>query len=453
MSVQEARVHAALVGRPKLKGLTAIEAHSGLGRMTLMGDPRRGTPGVLPAEGASSGLLYCETRGVFTIDAEERVSMVIEVLPYGSANSSSADHQELSIEVPTTPSKSVEGVDDLEGKEMEESNGPQMTSSEEAPWIDTYADLLHPGNDLWRNVQTPGEKALGDAGWTIAMVWGFQPAQVPLKAIQAVLGKSAQQTQRTMDKLGFERTKGRNALVSVDLSLYVFEDFVEEGCFVKGLRAGQKIVRAYRRKQQVGRRGTRHGFAAYRICQHREQVAEAIEDRTWHRRVQSLSEDDLANALSVYVTEHGDLPEWALAVFGALRAWKGRLDMAASYSDAIAEAETEEHKAALGQLKAHLVDSTAGDYVGWWLEPVEVPDTPEEVVEAQPAPKDSVSAEKLAAMRWRITQGSPASRPEPKPAREAGPLDPETAERWRRCRQDRRLYETVYGTLPAELRA
>ncbi len=90
-----------------------------------------------------------------------------------------------------------------------------------------------------------------------------------------------------------------------------------------------------------------------------------------------------------------------------------------------------------------------------------VPDSPEEIVEthvvatamqAQPAPKDSVSVEKLAAMRARIAQGSP-SRPEPKPAREVGPLDPETAERWKISGQDRRMYVTLYGALPAELTA
>ncbi|NEA51020.1 hypothetical protein [Streptomyces sp. SID10815] len=56
--VQECRVHAGLVAAPDALGLDAIESKSGLGRMTLMGDPRRGTPGVLPCEGQSSVLLH-----------------------------------------------------------------------------------------------------------------------------------------------------------------------------------------------------------------------------------------------------------------------------------------------------------------------------------------------------------------------------------------------------------
>jgi hypothetical protein len=212
------------------------------------------------------------------------------------------------------------------------------------------------------------------------MVWGFEPVQVPLKDVQAVLGKSAQQTQRVVDKLGFERTKGRGAVVTVDLSFYVCEEAREQGWFTGGVRAGVKLTAAHRKRQDAGRRGTRHGYAAYRVHQHRELVAQAIVDPQWRRKVLELTEEGLAKALEAWMAHDGELPQWALTVFGALRAHKDRLAVAATFSDAITEAETEEHKRDLGRHKARLVDATASDYLWMWLEPVDVPDSPEALV-------------------------------------------------------------------------
>ncbi|NEA52003.1 hypothetical protein [Streptomyces sp. SID10815] len=252
-----------------------------------------------------------------------------------------------------------------------------MTSSE-APWIEQYEQLLRPNRDVWANRPVGNREALGDAGWAIALVYGFEPVSVPLKDVQRLLGLSPKQTQRVADKLGFERTSGRGAVVTVDLSRLVDEQAEEEGWYNgPGLRAAQKARKAHGKAKAAGRRGTRHGYAAYRVHQHRELVAQAIEDPQWRRKVLECSEERLAEALESWMAQHdGELPEWAHSVFGALRAHKDRLDVAATYSDAIAEAETEEHKRDLARHKARLVDAKPADYVRMWLEPAEVPSTP-----------------------------------------------------------------------------
>lgn len=411
--VQECRVHAALVLR-EMTGLDAIEAHSGLGRKTLLGEPGRGTSGILPAEGQSSALLHCVTRGVFTEVEFERRPMAIEPLRFGSPrNLPSAHHQSSEDSSSLLPEKGLETLDDLEDKDLGTANGAQMTSLPEAPWIEAYADLLDPSNDLWRNRPYANQKPLGDAGWALALVWGFQPVQVPLEVIQAVLGKSAQQTQRIVDKLGFARTKGRGAVVTVDLSFYVSEACEGGRAYEKGIRAGLKLTAAHRKRQEVGRRGTRHGYAAYRVHQHRELVAQTIEDPEWRGKVLEYPEERLAKALEAWVAQHdGELPQWALAVFGALRAHKDRLAASAIFSDAITEAETEEHKRDLARHKARLVDAKPADYIEMWLEPANVPDTPEALAQKakegtsrsplQTQPAREVDPEVLAAMRARI---------------------------------------------------
>lgn len=149
------------------------------------------------------------------------------------------------------------------------------------------------------------------------------------------------------------------------------------------------------------------------VHQHRELVAQAIEDPEWRRKVLELSEERLSEALEVWVSQHdGELPEWVLMVFGALRAHKDRLDVAATYSDAIAEAETEEHKRDLAKLKARLVDAKPADYVRMWTEPVDVPDTPAVLLEEgkegtsgsplRTQPAREVDPEVLAAMKVRL---------------------------------------------------
>jgi hypothetical protein len=107
VGIQEARVHAALALEPELKGLSAIEMRSGLGRMTLCGDPRRGSPGVIPDEGSSSVLLACDTRGVFTVAEDERRSMEVQALTF--PNSSSADHHFYKISIPSSSKTGVWG--------------------------------------------------------------------------------------------------------------------------------------------------------------------------------------------------------------------------------------------------------------------------------------------------------------------------------------------------------
>ncbi|MET7761730.1 hypothetical protein ABZS71_06700 [Streptomyces sp. NPDC005393] len=422
--IQECCVHAALVTNPDILGLDAIEARSGLGRMTLLGDPRRGTPGILPAEGQSSTLLYCASRGVFTLEEDERRPMKVEPFGFGSyANWSSADHQSSESSI---SKKGLETLGEKEEKDLVSGNGPQMTTSGEAPWIQRHEQLLRPDRDIWANRAVGNREALGDAGWAIALVWGFEPVSVPLKDVQRLLDLSPKQTQRVVDKLGFERTSGRGAVVTVDFSRLVHEQAEEEGWYNgPGLRAAQKARKAHDKRKAAGRRRTRHGLAAFRVHEHRELVAQAIEDPQWRRKVLEYSEERLAEALESWVAQHdGELPRWAQAVLCALRAHKDRLDVAATYSDAIAEAETEEHKRDLAKLKARLVDAKPADYVGTWLEPANVPDSPKALVEtkesnnasplpAQPAPgsldahefmalSEAAKQETLAAMRARL---------------------------------------------------
>ena len=412
--VQECRVHAALVADPDVRGLDGIEAKSGLGRKTLLGEKVRGTSGVLPAEGESSSILRCVTRGIFTVDQDDRRPMQIEALPYGpSGKWSSAHHQTSEGSSNLLYKKGLEALEEKGKKDLGQGNGAQMTTSGEtasvAPWIEQYEQLLRPDRDIWANRAVGNREALGDAGWALAMVYGFEPVQVPLKDVQALLALSPKQVQRVMDKLGFERTSGRGAVVTVDFSRLVHEQAEEEGWYNgPGLRAAQKARKASDKKKAAGRRGTRHGFAAYRVHQHRELVAQAIEDPEWRRKVLELSEERLSEALEVWVSQHdGELPEWALMVFGALRAHKDRLNVAAAFSDAIAEAETEEHKRDLARHKSRLVDATPEDYVQMWAEPVDVPASPAALEAPLPAPQPEVV-------------------PEPRKEYEPVPVDPET---------------------------
>jgi hypothetical protein len=467
--VQECRVHAGLVSDPDTRGLDGIEVRSGLDRKVLYGRPDRGTSGVIPAEGQSSGLLRCISRGVFTLEESDRRPMEVQPLPFGPPGKwSSGPHQTLESSSNSLSKEGLEALGEKEKKDLGQGNGGQMTTSEQAPWIERYEQLLRPDRDIWANRPVGNREALGDAGWALAMIYGFEPVQVPMRDVQRLLALSPKQTQRTVDKLGFERTSGRGAMVIVDFSRLVHEQAEEEGWYNgPGLRSAQKVQKAHDKKTAAGRRGTRHGFAAFRVHQHRELVAQAIEDPEWRRKVLEYSEERLSKALEVWMAQHdGELPQWARPVLGALRAHKGRLDMATTYSDAIAEAETEEHKRDLARLKAHLVDAKPADYVGMWLEPVDVPDTPEVLVEAeggsdvpplqtqpvQTQPAREVDPEALAAMRARISKHDETLKvPEVLPVPQPAPTEDETEDdRLLRtmCRGNPRIFESVFGRLP-----
>ncbi|MGW3734748.1 hypothetical protein [Streptomyces sp. NPDC005148] len=393
VSIQECRVHAALIAYPDALGLSAIEVHSGLDRKTLYGHSEksgRPSPGVIPAEGQSSALLRCVNRGVFTLEESDRRPMEVQPLSFGpSGKWSSVPHHRDESSTNSPYKKGLEALGEMEEKDLGQGNGGQMTTSAQAPWIERYEQLLRPDRDVWANRAVGNREALGDAGWALAVVYGFEPVSVPLKDVQRVLGLSPKQTQRVVDKLGFERTSGRGAVVTVDFSRLVDELAVEEGWYDRpGLRAAQKAWTADAKRKAAGRRSTRHGYAAYRVHQHRELVAEAISDPSWRQKVLECSEERLAETLEAWVAQHdGQLPEWALAVFGALRAHKDRLVVAATYSDAIAEAETEQHKRDLARHKSRLVDAKPCDYVRMWMEPVDVPDTPAALSAPLPAPQ------------------------------------------------------------------
>lgn len=448
VGIHEAQVHGALVLDPELLGLSGIEMRSGLGRMTLCGDPRRGTPGVIPAEGSSSTLLACDSRGVFAVVEDERRPMEVRALPF--PNSSSADHHTYKISISSSMKKGGVGGDDLEGKDLVTRNGPQMTSSGQAPWIEQYEQLLRPDRDLWANRPVGNGEALGSAGWAIALVYGFEAVQVPLRDLQRLLGKSAQQTQRIVDKLGFSRTSGRGAVVTVDLSRFVTEDAVEEHWYDRvGMRAVHKAIVTNLKRKATGRRGTSQGYAAYRIVQRREMVAAVIEDRTWRSWVLELHEEQLAAKLGTYREHHGELPQWARDLLWAGRQYRHRGDLARPYVEALDEAETDEQREGLKAMALRMIDAEVEDFFRWTTEPVEVPDSAEELEPKQ------VSAEQqsLAAMRKRIAghlkeqQKIVIEPAKPDRERRADETEDDFALRIT-CQGREDLFRNVYGRLP-----
>ncbi|MGR6973220.1 hypothetical protein ACU639_27140 [Streptomyces cynarae] len=171
--IQECRVHGALVTYPDVLGLDAIEARSGLGRKTLLGEPGRGTSGILPAEGQSSALLHCISRGVFTEVEDERRPMEVQPLSFSpSGKWSSAHHQTSEGSSNLLPKKGLEATEKKEKKDLGIDNGAQMTTSGQAPWIERYEQLLRPDRDIWANRavgnrearETPG----GPSPWSMA---------------------------------------------------------------------------------------------------------------------------------------------------------------------------------------------------------------------------------------------------------------------------------------------
>lgn len=276
VGVHEARVHAALVLNPTQQGLSGIEAACGLDRMVLMGRPGRGDKGILPAEGCSTVLLYCGDRGVFALEPDERRPMEVSPLPFGSSAKWSSGYQD---SVPTTPPPSSKekggtGGDDLEGKELGALLGSRMTTSVEAPWVERHQKLLRPDRGLWENRPYGNQRVLGDAGWAIALVYGFEVQEVPLADLQRLLGLGPKQTKRVVDRLGFARTSGRGAVATLDLTLYACEQAEEEQWFSRvGMRAVQKAVVLGHKQKNALRRATSHGYAAYRIVQHLRRVA------------------------------------------------------------------------------------------------------------------------------------------------------------------------------------
>jgi hypothetical protein len=445
VSVHEARVHAALVLDPEMLGLDAIEMGSGKDRKVLYGRPDRGTAGVIPAEGCSSILLHCSDRGVFSVAEDERRPMTVQPLAF--ENSSSGPHH---IHKISTPLSLREGGVGGEGKDLGTRNGGQMTSSGEAPWVEQYERLLSPDRDLWSNHPLGSREALGDAGWAIALTYGFEAVLVPLVDLQQLLGKSAQQTQRIADKLGFARTKGRGAAVTVDLSRLVDEQALEEHWYDRvGLRAVHKATAANRKHKAVGRRGTPHGYAAYRVGQHREVVASVVEDRTWRSWVMELDEEQLADKLERYREDHGELPRWARDLLWAGRQYRHRGDLAQPYVEALAEAETDEQRETLRTLALRMIDAELPDWFRWTTEPAEVPDSPEEL-EHEPAVEEQQA---LAAMRKRITDHFEEQRNiviEPaKPNREQQPNETEDDFTCRTtCMGRADLFQSVHGRLP-----
>jgi hypothetical protein len=325
-----------------------------------------------------------------------------------------------------------------------------MTSTGEAPWIGQYERLLSPDRDLWSNRPVGNREAFGDAGWAIALVHGFEAVQVPLKDIQRLLGKSAQQTQRIVDKLGFSRTSGRGAVVTVDLSRFVTEDAVEGHWHDRvGMRAVHKATIANLKRKAVGRRRTSHGYGAYRVGQHRELVASVIEDRTWRSWALELSEEQLADKLGRYREQHDELPRWARDLLWACRQYRHRGDLAGPYVEALAEAETDEHREALKAMALRMIDAEVADFFRWATDPVEVPDSPEEL-ESEPA---AAGQEALAAMRRRVTGSSNEQRKvmiepaKPDRGRRADESEDDFALRTT-CQGREDIFRNVFGRLP-----
>lgn len=452
VTVHEARVHAALVLSPDLLGLSAIEASSGLGRMVLTGDPRRGTPGVIPAEGQSSTILACSTRGVFALEADERCPMAVQALPYGSsAKWSSADHHHYKIPSSSSKKKGGVGGNDLEVNDLGTSNGPQMTSSGEAPWIERHEQLFRPDRDLWRSRSYGNQKPLGGAGWALALVFGFEPVEVPLRDVQRLLGLGPKQVQRIVDGLGFSRTSGRGAVVAVDLSYYGLGPAEEEGWFNReGMRANLKRRAAHEKKKAAGRRGTSHGYAAYRIAQNRELVASVVEDRTWRSWVLELDEERLATELEMYCGRHGELPPWARDLLQAHRQHRSRGDLARPYVEALAEEDAGYDREGLRAMALRLVDAEVADFFGWLTEPAEVPDSPEALEPELAA--DAYDTKRLAAMRLRITEPTTEEKPvaeHPEPTIEPSAEETEDDRVLRVQFQGRAdIFRNVHGRLP-----
>jgi len=403
VGVHEARVHAALVHDPKACGLDAIERVSGLDRKVLTGRPQRGTPGVIPAEGASSALLLCEQRGVFDIDEAERRAMVVRPLRYAAPNSSSGPHPVLT-SIPITTKGGV-GGDDLDDGHTASPNGGQMTSSGDAPWIERHAQLLAPDRELWGNRPLGNETVLGDAGWVLALVYGFEPVTMPMADVQRLLAKSAQQTQRIVDRLGFTRTKGRHAVVTIDLSGYASELAEQQQWYTRpGLRARKKAMAHHSKKKAVGRRGTAHGYAAYRIAQHRQAVAQLVADPVWRGWVLDLDEEALAEKLGKEA-DAGGLPQWALDLLHACQEHRRRGELVRPYVELLDEVQTQQDRDNLNRLISTFFDANISDRL------FRIADTERVELDAQPkeSPDETEAAGaqvRLAEMRERLNRPS-----------------------------------------------
>lgn len=193
VSVQEARVAVALLIHPELTGLRAIEAASGLCDDTLLA--------VIPAEGFSSDLLICRTRGSNAWELEDRRPMVVEYRsPVGRKSHSS-----------------LQSLEDLREISLLERSG------EDEVYARQVSAFLDPSLDCWSN--RSGQ--LGDAGWALAMVTLMRSVTLGLKDLARIMKVGERQVRRNLERLGgwVRRVKeGRTVRVVADFSLMALDE-------------------------------------------------------------------------------------------------------------------------------------------------------------------------------------------------------------------------------------
>ncbi|WP_149515097.1 hypothetical protein [Streptomyces apricus] len=435
--LEEMALAATVIVHPYVSGTRGLARWSGISDKTLRT--------IVGPNGKTSeaGFLWTVTRGTSSPIAEERDSM--ELVYSDSRN----DYR--STPSYPSPSSSPEGQEVLDKKILKEgkvSMGNAVVGARiparaqrvldktlevlaglnDSNWAVTASGqtlrMLDPGLDIWAEYE--GEKPayvayepLGRRAWSLAFLCGLEDVTLAMEDIEALTGLSKRGAQALVKRL-----MGWPLLVN---KVRQGRSFVYEITWANTLSMGghefmavedRDNVRRERARKDAevqrtsARRGTPAGYLAWRLSTANK------------RRDEYLAENPLPdNCIPEWrvLVEEGDemkLHEWLLAREEAAPKDPGGL---------VEHMESEDPLTAFVRQQA-------------------------EARRAQPASKDAeVVQEKLAAMRARIARDSMAARPEPVPAREVGPLDPETAEHWKVSGRDRRMYVTLYGALPAEL--
>ncbi|QHA04592.1 hypothetical protein GQF42_15995 [Streptomyces broussonetiae] len=269
VSVHEARVAVALTLNPDActTGARSIEVVSGLSMEALFGRPSRGTSGVIPLEGQRSVLLSCTTRGEYGIDGDHARPMHLGVIRYRRSAAHSACPL---ISSSTTLGQEVGDpiLDVVGGKKDLETHNVRQTAGIAKEQVES----LDPALDVWSNTKVHGLQGLGDAGWALALAFGFERTETDLATIERITGLSTRQTRdriASWEKNGerwVTRTKqGRRTVAVVDFSELIDPYVREVGVYALAHRRDDKTEAHRKERIVVARRKTALGYQAYQM--------------------------------------------------------------------------------------------------------------------------------------------------------------------------------------------
>lgn len=277
-----------------LKGLRSIEIASGITVDSILR--------VIPQARMDATLIHCSDRGVFSPDPEERRPMKLQVKDYRT----SADH-------PSSRSFNTSKTRDIEEeksfKDWERDSDPAMSA---VP--DRVIQMLSPALDIWSNYtgERQGEY-LGDEGWALAMVTGFQAMTLTLDELSRILHVGERQVRRIVRKLETQRwasrnKEGRRVLVTVDFSVMIHEDIVE--LYDRGARRARKTVIHQKESYVLRHFGTQLGRQVRSMWQNR--AREALMYRDWAQDTGSRCWDSMIKILEWSGKPHRWEGEYAL---------------------------------------------------------------------------------------------------------------------------------------------